>query len=111
MDNLESFAPAGQDWINGTLTCLKAALVPDVLDSKGITCKDVETTAFDSHVNCYIDNGFCDLAFDYGHPGQMSKFVFDLMHVYDITDFASFIAIKQVAIVFGKCNFLEFPEL
>ena len=114
MAYLENFSPAGQDWVNGTLTCLKAALVPDVLDPTGITCKNVETTAFDSHVQCYIDNGFCELAFDYRHPGQMTSFVYDLMHVYDIKDFASFIAIKQVAAVFAKCNFGEkavYPEL
>ena len=103
LNNRASFSPAGQNWINGTLTCLKKALVPAVKDSQGITCNDVKTTAFDSHVDCYIDNGFCDLAFDYMHPGQMTEFVKDLMSVYNIRDFASFKAIQQVAIMFGKC--------
>ena len=105
LDSIDMFSPEGQDWINGTLTCLKGALVPDVQDPTGVTCDDVETTAFDSHVQCYIDNGFCDLAFNYGHPFEMSDFIYDLMHVYQIKDFASFIVLKQIATVFAKCNF------
>eukprot|EP00806_Schmidingerella_arcuata_P008350 Macronucleus_8697.p1 GENE.Macronucleus_8697~~Macronucleus_8697.p1 ORF type:complete len:115 (+),score=41.73 Macronucleus_8697:1-345(+) len=105
------FSPEGQAWIDGTLTCLKDALVDSVEHSEGVTCDDVKKTAFDSHVECYIDNGFCELAFDFKHPGEVTSFVYDLMHVYNIKDFASFIAIKQVAQVFAKCNFGSFDDL
>ena len=93
---MDLFSPEGQDWINGTLLCLKQALVGDVENPfvTDPTCDDLEKTAFDSHVDCYIDNGFCDLAFDYRHPGKSTDFIYDLMHVYDITDFASFMAVK-----------------
>ena len=107
LENESIFSQEGQDWINGTLTCLKDALVPSVQSPGDLTCDQVESIAFDSHVQCYIDNGFCDLAFNYGHPFEMSKFIYDLMQVYQIKDFASFIAIKQVAAVFAKCNFSE----
>ena len=105
LEQESEFSPEGQAWINGTLTCLKAALVPSVEKPDGVTCDQVKTIAFDSHVQCYIDNGFCELAFDVRHPGQTTSFILDLMKVYQISDFASFIAIKQVAQVFAKCNF------
>ena len=69
------------------------------------SCDDVQTIAFDSHVQCYVTNGFCELAFDLKHPLEVTSFVYDLMHVYQVKDFASFIAIKQIASVFKECNF------
>ena len=88
LEEKDRFSAEGQEWIDGTLVCLKQALVPTVNSPDGITCDNVKKTAFDSHVDCYIENGFCDLAFDYSHPGEMTKFVYDLMHVYEFKDFA-----------------------
>jgi len=78
-NRIDQFSPAGQEWINGTLVCLKETLldfvVADVdLDTNGnITCNGIRETAFYSHAPCYVDNGFCDLAFDYGHPAQFGR--------------------------------------
>ena len=94
LDNKHYFTEEGQAWIDGTLVCLKEALVETVEEPDGIDCEQVKKTAFASHVDCYINNGFCELAFKYSSPFETSRFYRDLMRVYDVTDFASLIAIK-----------------
>ncbi len=56
-------------------------------------------------MKCYVDNGFCELAFNAAHPIATAKFYADLMKVYEVKDFASFIAIKQVALTVKTCGF------
>ena len=63
LDNYDDYSKDGQAWIDGTLLCLKSALVPLVENTSGQTCQTVNTIAFNSHVDCYVDNGFCNLAF------------------------------------------------
>ena len=60
------------------------------------TCDELKTIAFSSHVDCYDENGFCDLAFDVKQPGKTTDFIKNLMRVYNVEDFVSFLAIKQV---------------
>jgi hypothetical protein len=49
----------GRAWVDGTLVCLQQEL------RSGITattdCDTVEDFAIGTHVDCYIDNGFCRL--------------------------------------------------
>ena len=105
VDNYDLYDEAGQAWIQGTLTCLKETLEPLIENTANQTCDTVKTIAFDSHVNCYVSNGFCDLVYNFGHPIQESKFVWALMQTYEVKDFASFIAIKQIAQVMAQCTF------
>lgn len=51
----------GQRWIDATLLCLQTAL-RDRIDAT-TSCADVRTRAFDSHPECYVDSGFCELPF------------------------------------------------
>jgi hypothetical protein len=52
-----------------------------------------------------MDNGFCELIFDFSNPLKIASFVADLLKVFEIPDFASFIAIKQVYDVLTQCPF------
>ena len=61
--------------------------------------------AFDSHVPCYVDNGFCKMAFNWSSPSEEFHFLRALMKVYDVKDFASLMAIKQVAGTVKQCTF------
>ena len=68
VDNFDLYDADGQAWIEGTLICLKEALLPLVLDNTGQTCSSLSDYAFNSHVDCYVDNGFCGLIYNFGHP-------------------------------------------
>ena len=103
MQQYKEFSTSGKAWIDGTLTCLKSALVPVVHDSADYSCDRVNTTAFNSHVKCYVSNGFCDLAFGIEHPIQTAEFIADLCKVYQVKDFMSLIAIEQIAEVVAVC--------
>ena len=71
--------------------------------SQEYNCDGVKHAAFDSHVKCYVDNGFCDLAFGLEHPIQTAQFIADLCKVYQVKDFFSLIALKQIAAVVSQC--------
>mmetsp|Transcript_22946 Transcript_22946/g.45763 ORF Transcript_22946/g.45763 Transcript_22946/m.45763 type:complete len:431 (-) Transcript_22946:39-1331(-) len=103
VENLAEFSDEGSDWILGTLTCLKDALVPIVELPGGTTCDSLASTAFDSHVFCYMDNGFCELIFNFLDPLALGGFVQDLLNVFELEDFAQYVAIKQVYDVMTQC--------
>ena len=77
--------------------------MPLVLDPSSFSCTDVQTIAFDSHVKCYIDNGFCELVYNFSHPSEELSFINALLHTYDVADFASLIAVKQIYSVMTEC--------
>lgn len=52
-------SPAGKRWLDATLVCLQVAL-RERIDAT-TSCGDVRTRAFDSHPECYVDSGFCEL--------------------------------------------------
>ena len=79
VENDSLFSEDGQKWINGTLLCLKTALIPLAENTTDQTCKSVESFAFESHVDCYVSNGFCDLIYNFGNPMAESKFAWALM--------------------------------
>lgn len=45
--------------MNQTMICLQKKLVRGV--SARSTCRAIETAAFNSHPDCYVASGFCDL--------------------------------------------------
>lgn len=57
---LEKLSGQGKVWRDGTLRCLQETIVPQL---DGCNCQKMQTTAFDSHVACYTQNGnsICDL--------------------------------------------------
>jgi len=52
-------SPVGQRWLDATLVCLQVALRERI--DAATSCLDVRTLAFDSHPECYVDAGFCQL--------------------------------------------------
>jgi hypothetical protein len=50
---------AGKQWIDDVLVCLQETL-RDRIDA-GTSCADIQTIAYDSHPDCYVEAGFCSL--------------------------------------------------
>eukprot|EP00698_Gefionella_okellyi_P019106 TRINITY_DN5809_c0_g1_i1.p1 TRINITY_DN5809_c0_g1~~TRINITY_DN5809_c0_g1_i1.p1 ORF type:complete len:176 (+),score=13.24 TRINITY_DN5809_c0_g1_i1:100-627(+) len=65
--SLQHLTPAATTWRDSTRACLQDALVPLVHDLNApgaqITCSQIETIAFNSHVACYTQpaHSICDL--------------------------------------------------
>jgi hypothetical protein len=52
-------SPSGKRWLDATLVCLQIKLRERI--DASTSCDDVRTIAFDSHPECYVDSGFCQL--------------------------------------------------
>lgn len=57
---------AGQGWVRGVISCLqkKSFSISKFLDKNlpaGIRCEKIQTESFNSHPDCYVESGFCDL--------------------------------------------------
>jgi hypothetical protein len=75
LDNDYKFSASDQDWSSAVRKCLQDALVHTTIDLRdSISCDDLKALAFSSHVDCYIDNGFCDIELsDYGELVLLMK--------------------------------------
>lgn len=85
-------SPAGQQWIDDVLVCLQSEL-RDSIDGE-TSCPDVRTIAFDTHPDCYVGAGFCDLPFT------------DWLAVFatiDLTDSLSADGLRQIRAVARQC--------
>jgi hypothetical protein len=62
-DNIERFSPQGQQWIRYVGNCLQRQLVPYTDPSRAMSCSTLMSTAFSSHVGCYLNGpvSICDL--------------------------------------------------
>ncbi len=58
--NSLDLSPQGEKWITATMACLQENLIPYAEDKTD--CKVIKDSAFQSHVNCYVNSGFCDLS-------------------------------------------------
>lgn len=95
-DYKHQFASDDQTMINCVRKCLTHSLLGSyqAIDGAGQYCDHIQDTAFDSHVRCYYDCNFCQV---------WSHNKIALKNVYEIGDFFSIEAIKQVSLVGGKC--------
>ena len=82
-DNIKYFSPEGQKWVRDTGVCLKKSLVPVINGDGPKDCQGIAKLAFDHHVPCYVDNGFCRLAFHWNSSSEQFHFLRALMKVYD----------------------------
>ena len=93
------FSEKGQKWIESTLVCLKKALIEEITIRKTQTCQNINKVAFDSHPNCYVASGFCEYVLS--NPINAAK---SLTKVFQIQDFLSITALKQIIVTAGKCG-------
>ncbi|KIM39479.1 hypothetical protein M413DRAFT_52508, partial [Hebeloma cylindrosporum] len=64
----DKFSPKGQIWMLDTMECLQRVLLPEATgpiqpgaNPWRTPCGDLRKKAFDSHAECYIQNGVCTL--------------------------------------------------
>ena len=50
-------SPQGQTWIQNVRRCLINAI--SIQYQSGANCEQLEESAFNSHPDCYVSNGFC----------------------------------------------------
>ena len=69
LENDLKLSAGGNAWSRDVRKCLQDALVPVIMDWDCYTCATFETFAFESHVPCYVNSGFCDrmTLIDYGY--------------------------------------------
>ncbi|MBL4634219.1 MAG: hypothetical protein JKY56_10115 [Kofleriaceae bacterium] len=58
----ERLSPEGVEWVNQVMPCLMYAIEDEVGDTD--SCDEILETAFDSHPECYVDAGFCELPWE-----------------------------------------------
>lgn len=58
-DSSYDFTKEGQDWIWNTMHCLQEELIP--LYKNTSNCTYLEKFAFNTHSECYVKTGFCNL--------------------------------------------------
>jgi len=98
--------PRGQAWMVDVMQCLQVALVPDAVEmekevrERGVwvrgeeKCEALKKKAFDSHSECYVGTGMCDLGWrDWGAIASVVKWKL----------FATAEARKEVGEVLGTC--------
>lgn len=91
--------------MDDTLVCLKQALVTDAEnDAEDETCAQINHNGEDSHVKCFVDHGFCNLAFSMHNPFQDAQFLKSLMRVYEVEDLKSLISIEHVHRSIKECG-------
>ena len=67
-----------------------------------MNCHELKKTAFQSHPICYDEGGFCYLFKELG-VYESSIFIKQLLELYDMKDFQSAAAAKQVEVMIEKC--------
>jgi hypothetical protein len=59
-DRMSSFSETGKNWIQSVKKCLIREM--EGFESK-LSCPGLRNRAFQSHVTCYVESGFCGLSF------------------------------------------------
>jgi hypothetical protein len=64
----DKFSQNGQIWMLDTMECLQRVLVPEATGPEEtgkqgrLPCDELRKKAFDSHAECYVENGVCTLS-------------------------------------------------
>ncbi len=56
------FSKRGQSFLNKNAQCLQESLYRDYSSNDSLTCKQIQSMAFEGHADCYINSGFCELS-------------------------------------------------
>ena len=54
-------SPVGKHWVTAVFQCLQSQSLEYSASSSRNSCESVATHSFDSHADCYVKAGFCDL--------------------------------------------------
>ncbi|XP_025084778.1 uncharacterized protein LOC112558513 [Pomacea canaliculata] len=102
--NYNRFSSQGKQWVDAVRKCLQVALVP--LLRAAPPCRQIKSTAFNSHFPCYMTPGG-------GALGVCDLPVSDILVIQDIISSAwvseSRESLKGAALVTGGCTFHHFP--
>ncbi|CAJ0930057.1 unnamed protein product, partial [Mesorhabditis belari] len=88
-------SPTGKLWANCTTNCLLDAIEGIFMTAPATTCDQMKLLAFDSHVRCYVQCGFCDVC-------KTDKWA--LARTYNYCDFFSVAVLKQVTAIVKTCG-------
>ncbi|GMR45127.1 hypothetical protein PMAYCL1PPCAC_15322, partial [Pristionchus mayeri] len=81
------FTASGKEFLNCTKHCLADFISVHIIEKDVADCAATRSTAFDSHVDCYINCGFCKI---------LAANVIPFARTYRFSDFVSLSALKQV---------------
>ncbi|GMR45734.1 hypothetical protein PMAYCL1PPCAC_15929 [Pristionchus mayeri] len=88
------YTTSGKIFLDCTRNCL-ADFIRTQIIAKGVSdCATIQSSAFDSHVPCYVDCGFCEV-----FPPNVIPFAL----TYRLSDFLSAQALKQVSQITSSC--------
>uniref|UniRef100_A0A8R1DTJ6 Uncharacterized protein n=1 Tax=Caenorhabditis japonica TaxID=281687 RepID=A0A8R1DTJ6_CAEJA len=90
---LKKFTPKGQQFVGCSTRCLVSAILN--ISQFSTSCAQIQEEAFKSHVDCYLNCGFCEVC-------KTEKLA--LLKSYEWTDFLSFAAAQQVFAIIRKCG-------
>lgn len=85
----------GKSYINGTKSCLMKSLHPHVTRDN-MTCEQLKNIAFETHADCYVENGFCEM---------LPSNILSMISVYDITN--DFLFTKDFDLVTKQVSSLQ----
>ncbi|OXA64826.1 hypothetical protein Fcan01_00473 [Folsomia candida] len=92
------FSPAGQKWAWNTILCLQETLVPIANGSMILSCDQIKTFGYNSHLECYVKSGFCSLP------------ISDVILIYHIIDIDDEV-LRQAVLVAKSCARLYYYNL
>lgn len=92
------FSPAGHKWARKTTLCLQGALMPIANGTLTLSCDQIRTFGFNSHLDCYVMSGFCSLL------------ITDIILIYHIIDIDNE-ALRQAGLLAQACVRLYYYRL
>jgi hypothetical protein len=84
--------PATQDFLIRNLICLQESFIFDTTPE--MTCQELSSHAFDSHIHCYLESGVCELSI---------TDLFKILGTIDEQDMSSEDADAAIEGIFGQC--------
>ena len=62
-NNFEAFSTRAQNWVNSVKMCLQLELSSFINKNNDASCTEIQRAAFNSHTECYMRSGVCELTF------------------------------------------------
>lgn len=95
-EHYDNFTFAGQKWIKCTRQCLTSALIDNYRADTpaGNGCDEVISHAFLTHVDCYVDCGFCNI---------WDNNIGALLKVFSVKDLLQLKVTAQITSVSNRC--------